>query len=92
MWVTNLFYNKFTRFTRLCLQLEGPFVTAVGGTTHVNPEVAASFSGGGFSNYFSRPSYQDDAVLSYLQKVGRRRLGLFKCVFLLALAMEILHY
>ncbi|KAI0283619.1 tripeptidyl peptidase A [Russula aff. rugulosa BPL654] len=33
-----------------------PFVTSVGGTTQVNPEVAASLSGGGFSNYFlARP-------------------------------------
>jgi tripeptidyl-peptidase-1 len=44
-----------------------PFVTAVGGTTHF-PEVAVSafFSGGGFSNYFSRPSYQDKDVPAYL--------------------------
>ncbi|KAG6891682.1 hypothetical protein C0992_010085 [Termitomyces sp. T32_za158] len=42
-------------------------VTAVGGTTNI-PEVAVSrfFSGGGFSNYFDRPSYQDDAVTNYL--------------------------
>ena len=33
-----------------------PFVTTVGGTTRVNPETAVSFSGGGFSNYFARPS------------------------------------
>lgn len=32
-----------------------PFVTTVGGTIRVNPEVAVSFSGGGFSNYFARP-------------------------------------
>ncbi|KAG2128979.1 peptidase S8/S53 domain-containing protein [Suillus clintonianus] len=42
-----------------------PFVTAVGGTVNI-PEIAASFSGGGFSNYFGRPSYQDDAVSAYL--------------------------
>lgn len=34
-----------------------PFVTTVGGTIRVNPEVAVSFSGGGFSNYFTRPRY-----------------------------------
>ena len=34
-----------------------PFVTTVGGTIRVSPEVAVSFSGGGFSNYFSRPRY-----------------------------------
>ncbi|KAH8118643.1 tripeptidyl peptidase A [Phellopilus nigrolimitatus] len=42
-----------------------PFVTAVGGTIFV-PEVAVSFSGGGFSNIFTRPSYQDEVVEAYL--------------------------
>lgn len=32
-----------------------PFVTAVGGTVEVRPEVALASSGGGFSNYFDRP-------------------------------------
>jgi hypothetical protein len=41
-------------------------VTAVGGTYKV-PEVAISFSGGGFSNYFAQPSYQSTAVSSYLK-------------------------
>jgi len=40
-------------------------VTAVGGTSGI-PEVAAKFSGGGFSNYFARPKYQNDAVNKYL--------------------------
>lgn len=50
-----------------------PFVTSVGST--VLPKgrkvgdaevVTTSFSpGGGFSNYFDRPSYQDDAVKKY---------------------------
>ncbi len=43
-----------------------PWVTAVGGTTKTKPEVCASFSSGGFSNYFGRPSYQDAAVQGYL--------------------------
>jgi tripeptidyl-peptidase I len=49
----------------------------------VNPEVAANFSGGGFSNYFTRPSYQDRAVSSYLQNIGSQYSGLFKyaCCF-----------
>jgi tripeptidyl-peptidase-1 len=42
-----------------------PWVTSVGGTTGSKPEVCASFSSGGFSNYFDRPSYQDDAVKGY---------------------------
>ncbi|KIP08325.1 hypothetical protein PHLGIDRAFT_127064 [Phlebiopsis gigantea 11061_1 CR5-6] len=46
-----------------------PFVTAVGGTIHV-PERAVDFSGGGFSNYFPRPSYQDIAVPRFLKKLA----------------------
>lgn len=42
-----------------------PWVTAVGGTQNI-PEIAIDFSGGGFSNYFSRPSYQKEDVCSYL--------------------------
>jgi tripeptidyl-peptidase-1 len=42
------------------------WVTAVGGTTKSKPEVCASFSSGGFSNYFGRPAYQDAAVKGYL--------------------------
>ncbi|KAF8207886.1 tripeptidyl peptidase A [Mycena galopus ATCC 62051] len=45
-----------------------PFVTAVGGTI-LFPEQAVDFSGGGFSNYFSRPSYQDAAVKGFLSKL-----------------------
>jgi tripeptidyl-peptidase-1 len=74
-------YNKYMGFTRWWLQ--GPFVTTVGGTTQVNPEVAANFSGGGFSDYFARPTYQNSAVSSYLQKIGSQYSGLFKwaCCF-----------
>ncbi|KZT68040.1 tripeptidyl peptidase A [Daedalea quercina L-15889] len=46
-----------------------PYVTAVGATSQV-PEIAAWFSGGGFSNYFARPSYQDDAVTKYLGELA----------------------
>ncbi|TDL18411.1 tripeptidyl peptidase A [Rickenella mellea] len=42
-----------------------PYVTAVGGTASV-PEVGASFSGGGFSEIFYRPQYQNEAVKKYL--------------------------
>ncbi|KAK7033671.1 hypothetical protein VNI00_012671 [Paramarasmius palmivorus] len=54
-----------------------PFVTAVGGTTRVNPEVAVSFSGGGFSNYFAQPSYQSTAVNGFLGALGATNSGLF---------------
>jgi tripeptidyl-peptidase-1 len=52
-------------------------VTAVGGTTS-NPEVAARFSGGGFSRYFSRPKYQDEDVKTFLSKLGKKNKGLYK--------------
>ena len=41
------------------------YVTAVGGT--ITPTKVWSDSGGGFSNLFPRPSYQDDAVEAYLK-------------------------
>jgi len=47
-----------------------PFVTTVGGTTGLSPEQAVAFSGGGFSNYFSQPSYQSQAVTTFLGTLG----------------------
>ncbi|KAI9455152.1 tripeptidyl peptidase A [Lactarius psammicola] len=47
-----------------------PFVTAVGGTVHV-PEVAVDFSGGGFSNYFLRPIWQQIAVSKFLASLPK---------------------
>ena len=41
-------------------------ITSVGATQGVNPEVAAPFSSGGFSNIFVRPQYQSSAVSTYL--------------------------
>lgn len=41
-------------------------MTAVGATVGI-PETAVDFSGGGFSDYFSRPSYQSSAVSTYLR-------------------------
>ena len=48
----------------------GPYVTSVGGTTGRDPEIAASLSGGGFSSYFHRPPYQQQAVSGYLRWLG----------------------
>ena len=48
----------------------------MGGTQGV-PETSASFSGGGFSNIFARPSYQDSAVSSYLNELGSTNAGLY---------------
>lgn len=50
-----------------------PWLTTVGATTIAEnrtvyePEIAAPFSGGGFSNYFSRPAYQAEAVRNYFE-------------------------
>ncbi|KAG6899603.1 hypothetical protein C0993_008764 [Termitomyces sp. T159_Od127] len=64
------FTNDGTNTTRFqpLFPASCPYVTSVGGTVGV-PEVAVTrfFSGGGFSDYFERPSYQDDAVNGFLK-------------------------
>ncbi|RDI78626.1 hypothetical protein Vi05172_g11355 [Venturia inaequalis] len=53
-----------------------PWITSVGATYQFNPEIAAYdkrtkvpfTSGGGFSDYFKRPEYQEEAVSEYLRK------------------------
>ncbi|KAH9170130.1 subtilisin-like protein [Lactarius sanguifluus] len=57
-----------------------PYVTAVGGTMNHDPEVGASFSGGGFSDYFKLPRYQRRVVPAFLQNLGNKHQGLYKCV------------
>ncbi|KAH9164895.1 subtilisin-like protein [Lactarius sanguifluus] len=54
-----------------------PYVTVVGGTTDCEPEVAAVFSGGGFSEHFERPPYQRQAVPTFLEDLGSRYQGLY---------------
>lgn len=60
-----------------------PYVTSVGATKNFNPEVAAfdprnNFaSGGGFSNYFPRPSYQSSVVPAYISGLGSQFSGLY---------------
>lgn len=54
-----------------------PYVTSVGGTYHVEPEIAVAFSSGGFSDRWERPSYQDRAVKEYLGILGDRWKGLY---------------
>ncbi|KAI9442675.1 subtilisin-like protein [Lactarius indigo] len=53
------------RFPATC-----PYVTVVGGTTGFDPEVAAEFSGGGFSDYFERPPFQKEVVPAFLNSLG----------------------
>lgn len=45
-----------------------PYVTTVGGTQGVIPQVAWNASSGGFSNYFRRAWYQELAVENYLHR------------------------
>lgn len=45
-----------------------PYVTMVGGTTGVTTESAWSSGGGGFSNYFTRPTWQSTQVAAWLAK------------------------
>ncbi|KAF8264384.1 peptidase S8/S53 domain-containing protein [Lactarius quietus] len=58
-----------------------PFVTSVGGTSYdvLRGEIAAPFSGGGFSNYFASPPYQSrsTAVRAYLEELGEEYAGLY---------------
>ncbi|KAH9061966.1 subtilisin-like protein [Lactarius vividus] len=54
-----------------------PYLTVVGGTTDYEPEVGAELSGGGFSDYFERPWYQEEAVSTFLRHLGSQYHGLY---------------
>ncbi|KAH9164915.1 peptidase S8/S53 domain-containing protein [Lactarius sanguifluus] len=54
-----------------------PYVTVVGGTTDYKPEVAVGLSGGGFSDHFKRPPYQEEAVSTFLRNLGNQYQGLY---------------
>jgi tripeptidyl-peptidase-1 len=49
----------------------------VGSTIGIEPERAINFTGGGFSNVFSRPSFQDAAVEEFLLTVAPDFPGIF---------------
>ncbi|KAF7290031.1 Family S53 protease-like protein [Mycena chlorophos] len=46
-----------------------PYVTAIGATWGFDPEIATNFTGGGFSNFFTRPPWQSSAVEEFLKTV-----------------------
>ena len=77
--------RECTLLTRPCFA--GPWVTSVGGTQSMNsesmrPEIATPRSGGGFSSYFDRPDYQEDAVPEYLDEADEsieEYEGLYEC-------------
>src|SRR5690606_12523331 len=50
-------------------------VTAVGAVAQVEPPQVASFSTGGFSNYFGRPAFQDGDVRGYVERLGTHLQG-----------------
>ena len=54
-----------------------PYVTAVGATRYINPEQATLYSSGGFSNVYSRPTYQKTAVRKYLDDLGGEWKGFY---------------
>ncbi|PNP43257.1 hypothetical protein TGAMA5MH_04714 [Trichoderma gamsii] len=54
-----------------------PYVTSVGSTEGIGPEKAANFSAGGFSDYFKRPEWQDEAVGEYLELYGNEWKGYY---------------
>lgn len=52
-----------------------PFVTLVGATAGASPELGASLSAGGFSNYFPQQSWQATAVKAYIASIGTEYAG-----------------
>ncbi|PKS10336.1 hypothetical protein jhhlp_002087 [Lomentospora prolificans] len=46
-----------------------PYITSIGGTQGYDPEIAWVGSAGGFSNYFGRAWYQEEAIERYLDEV-----------------------
>lgn len=65
------------------LIISKPYVTTVGGTKEISPEVVAYnplnnyASGGGFSNYFARPAYQDSVVPAYVDSIAGQFEGMY---------------
>ena len=54
-----------------------PWVTSVGSTIDIAPERAINFTGGGFSNTFARPPWQEIAVSDFLAVVPREFIGVY---------------
>ncbi|KAI0378845.1 subtilisin-like protein [Hypomontagnella monticulosa] len=54
-----------------------PYVTAVGATNNILPLEGASFSTGGFSNYFPRPEWQKGVVDEYITAINGSHNGLY---------------
>ncbi|PKS05997.1 hypothetical protein jhhlp_007830 [Lomentospora prolificans] len=52
-----------------------PYVTAIGAVNQVSPPQVATFSTGGFSNYFERPDWQATDVEAYITTLDGRLSG-----------------
>lgn len=65
--------GKYTRRFLPVFPASCPYVTSVGGTFRVQPEEAIYFSSGGFSDTWPRPSWQNEAVRTYLDILGPDR-------------------
>ncbi|KAF8592754.1 hypothetical protein K439DRAFT_34781 [Ramaria rubella] len=64
--------------SQLAFPASCPFMMSVGGTVGVPETAVTRFgSGGGFSNFFPRPAYQDAAVAAFLKVQGHTNKGLF---------------
>jgi len=68
--------NNKTRFMPV-FPASCPYVTSVGATQYIEPEVATSFSAGGFSDRWPRPWWQQNAVVDYLENLGDKWAGLY---------------
>lgn len=60
-----------------------PYITSVAATRGIDPQEVGFnennhfVSGGGFSEYFPRPKWQEEAVFDYLQRLGDQHKGLY---------------
>jgi tripeptidyl-peptidase-1 len=52
-------------------------VTSVGSTLGIDPERAINFTGGGFSNFFPRPTWQNEVVGTFLNTLPSSFPGVF---------------
>lgn len=52
-----------------------PYVTSVGATASYSRTAGADLSAGGFSNYFARPSWQDNAIGEYIAALNGSHAG-----------------
>lgn len=52
-----------------------PYVTSVGATASYSTVAGADFSAGGFSNYFARPTWQEDAASVYITALNGSHAG-----------------